>query len=135
MSYNLFLDDDIGRIPHKLTWIDLPLVEWTFVRNYNEFVKIIEKQGLPKILSLDHDLHSEHYKEYHRMINSDGIINYANMAEKTGYHCAVYLANYCIDKRVPVMQYYVHTMNCVGRENIVSVMETVKNVLKSIGVE
>jgi len=34
--YNLFLDDDPSRIPHKLTWVMLPLVEWTFVRNYDE---------------------------------------------------------------------------------------------------
>ena len=41
MSYNLFLDD--MRYPKDVKWIELPLVEWTIVRNYKEFGSFVEE--------------------------------------------------------------------------------------------
>ena len=83
--YNLFLDDDPSRIPHKLTWVMLPLVEWTFVRNYDEFVNHIKKHGIPACVSFDHDLGDTSYQEFHRANNSDGVINYDNIEERTAW--------------------------------------------------
>lgn len=129
MSYNLFLDDDPSRIPHKLSWIELPLVEWVIVRNYNDFVNYIKEHGIPLRVSFDHDLADEHYQEYHRMNNSDKKINYENLTEKTGFHCAQFLANYCIENNIPIPKYYIHTMNPVGAVNIFSILERARKML------
>ena len=127
--YNLFLDDDPKRIPHQLKWIDLPPVQWTRAKDYDKFVALIEANGLPNIVSFDHDLSDAAYKEYFRVREHGGPINYANIPEKTGLDCARWLANYCVDKRLPLPIYYVHTLNGPGAANIFSVMESARKVI------
>jgi hypothetical protein len=126
-EYNLFLDDE--RSPKDVTWIELPNVIWIVVRNYNEFVKIINEQGIPQYCSFDHDIDQSSYKEFYRAHGSDKTINYNNIKELTGVDCAKYLAQYCLDKHVPLPVYYVHSMNYMGAGNIVSVMESAKKVI------
>jgi hypothetical protein len=134
-SYNLFLDDDENRIPHKLSWIELPLVEWTIVRSYDEFVATIKRDGLPKIVSFDHDLADEHYMEYQRAHSPNLIgerkIQYEDFTEKTGYDCAKWLGNYCIDNGLQLPLYYIHTLNPIGRQNIFSALENARKYLVS----
>lgn len=105
--YKLFLDD-----------IRMPVDNgWTIVRNYNEFVDAINKYGLPKFISFDHDLSTEHY---------------SNMpsVEKTGYDCAKFLVDYCMDNNKKIPEFYVHSMNPVGRENIKALLN---NAIKHLG--
>ena len=127
--YNLFLDDDPTRIPHKLTWIELPLVEWTIVRSYDEFVNYINVHGIPARVSFDHDLGTTAYQEYSRAINSNGVINYDNIKERTGMECAKFLAEQCVEKGVPIPDYFIHTLNPIGKENIRSILESARKVL------
>src|SRR6202008_2485989 len=54
MSYYLFLDDQ--RIPSDVSWIDLPIANWDIVRSYDEFIDIINKNGIPQFIRYDHDL-------------------------------------------------------------------------------
>ena len=75
---------------------------WTIVRNYEEFVKFIEKNGLPDEISFDHDLGED---------------------IKTGYDCAKWLCDYCWTNGLPVPTWNVHSANPVGRDNIVQLME------------
>lgn len=131
--YNLFLDDE--RVPKDVKWVELPPVAWTIVRNYNDFVKLIERDGLPAIVTFDHDLADEHYQEYHvahdsKML-SRGTIRYDSFKEKTGYHCAKWLAEFCVDKNLPIPTYYTHTMNGIGAENIRSILENARKVIGS----
>lgn len=132
MKYNLFLDDE--RIPQIVTWVELPLVEWVIARNYNQFVEIIQKNGLPELVSFDHDLADEHYAEYTAAHDpkslTRGRINYDTFKEKTGYDCAKWLAQYCVDNNRPIPQYYTHTMNPIGGANICSILESAKRVIK-----
>jgi hypothetical protein len=118
MKYNLFLDDE--REPKNVTWIHLPSVSWTIVRNYKEFVETIEKNGVPEIVSFDHDLAHEHYRP--SMYNKDRHYNNyytdGTFKEKTGYECAKWLVDYCMEKNLDFPEYYIHTMNPVGFENI-----------------
>ncbi len=119
-NYNLFLDDD--RIPTNVFWVDLPKVPWTIVKNYNEFVSTIEKNGLPKIISFDHDLANEHYGQLHN-------IDYSKFVEKTGYDCAKWLCNYIIEHECPSLpEYYIHTMNPAGKINIRTYLENFRKV-------
>jgi hypothetical protein len=90
-EYKIFLDD--LRIP-KTTG-------WTIARNYEEFKTLIIKYGLPTKISFDHDL---------------GDFEQDN--EKTGYSCAKWLVEWCMDNNKPIPEYNVHSANPVGKENI-----------------
>jgi len=119
MSYNLFLDDI--RRPEDTGYMKLPIyemVEWIIVRNYYAFQTIIENKGIPDIISFDHDLAIEHYKEQN--------FDYTDPEyEKTGYHCAKWLIDYCMDseKELP-KKIIVHSMNPYGSKNIKSLFDT-----------
>ena len=122
--YYLFLDDE--RYPKQVTWVNLPLVDWVIVRNYNEFVKTIEEDEMPVLISFDHDLADEHYneamyenREYNKL--------YKSFKEKTGMDCARWLVNYCLDNDLKMCNYQAHTMNPVGKQNIESLLNNFNN--------
>jgi hypothetical protein len=83
---------------------------WDIVRNYQEFVSHIEENGVPDFVSFDHDLAPEHY------------VDGAESIECTGYHCALWLASYCMHNSIDIPKYYIHSMNPVGKERIENIM-------------
>lgn len=66
------------------------------VKSYLEFTDFILKNGLPEFISFDHDLGEE----------------------KTGYDCAKWLVEYCMNNKFPLPEFFVHSQNPVGKENI-----------------
>lgn len=92
----LFLDDE--RVPPELE------MDWVIIRTYEGFTRHIETHGLPEFISFDHDL---------------GL-------EKTGYDCAKWLTEYCMDRDIRLPEYYVHSQNPVGRDAIVQLLERFK---------
>ena len=124
-NYNLFLDDE--RLPHNVTWVNLPESQhYTVVRNYNEFVDLIETRGIPRFVSYDHDLADSHYG--HGLRGDQ--IPYDSYKEKTGYDCAKWLVNECMIKGVKHPPYIVHSMNPVGKQNIISYVESYNKSIK-----
>lgn len=131
LFYRLFLDDE--RIPAMVTWVDLPPGPWTVVRSYDAFVQTITEMGMPGFIAFDHDLGiapgtpQSDIDLYNAIINR-GVhgqsMDYAVLPAKTGYHCATWLVQFCLDSLIPIPDYAVHSMNPVGRENIRSVMES-----------
>ena len=125
-DYYLFLDDE--RMPKNVTWVNLPAQNWQIVRSYDEFVDFILKNGVPCFVSFDHDLAHEHYRQ--SMYTPDRHYNnyYDNgtFKEKTGFHCAKWLVEYCLDNGFKIPEYIAHTMNPIGRENIQGIMEQAK---------
>ena len=118
-NYNLFLDD--VRIPTHVTWVDFPRDQhYSVVRNYQEFVDLITLRGLPKFVCYDHDLSDCHYGDG---LNGRGI-DYDKYQEKTGYDCAKWLVDYCMNKAIKHPPYVVHSMNPVGKQNIISYVES-----------
>ena len=118
-NYNLFLDDE--RLPHNVTWVNLPESQhYTIARNYNEFVDLITLRGIPRFVSYDHDLADSHYG--HGLRGDQ--IPYDSYKEKTGYDCAKWLVNECMIKGVKHPPYIVHSMNPVGKQNIISYVES-----------
>jgi hypothetical protein len=85
-------------------------------------------------VSFDHDLADEHYVEYTAAhdpkSSTKGTIHYDKFKEKSGYDCAKWLAQYCVDKNLPIPQYYIHTMNPIGGMNIHSILESAKRVIQ-----
>lgn len=117
MKYYLFLDDE--RKPSSVTWVQLPLVPWTIVRNYEDFVKVIDKQGIPHFITYDHDLGPQAYNEGH--FQKFLAFDYDNITEKTGMDCAKYLVSKCMDLGIKHPEcFWVHSMNPIGAENIQS---------------
>jgi hypothetical protein len=117
MAYNLFLDD--YRKPEDAfdyTNNQLYLIGWVVVRNYEEFVKTILERGVPEAISFDHDLADAHYESQQ---------HYDEYKEKTGYHCAKWFIDYCIDneKELPA-EILIHSMNPAGSLNIKSLFDT-----------
>ncbi len=105
---NLFLDDI--RIPgmshnaKKGLGLDyLPTDLWVIARDYFEFVEIVNKHfDEIKLVSFDHDL----------ACVKDG-------REWTGKDAADYLINYCLDHYKKFPDWYAHTDNTSGRQNII----------------
>ena len=115
MSYKLFLDD--MRWPKDVKWIELPLGPWAIVRDYDGFVRHIQRYGLPSFVTFDHDLADEHYLPE---VKED------TYTEETGYDCAKWLVEYCIEKGLTFPEYAVHSMNPIGKQNIISYIENFK---------
>lgn len=114
---NLFLDD--VRLPNDAFQYTQQTIflnhNWEVVINYNEFTNWITRYGLPRFISFDHDLAD--FDELNE--NQD--------AEKTGYDCAKWLIDYCLDNNLKCPNFYCHSMNPVGRDKINSILEQFKN--------
>ena len=113
----LFLDD--VRVPYDVfKMIINPIYEnnedWVIVKHYYEFVSYIKENGIPDFLSFDHDLSFDHYLSE----NQEGDIDYNSLKEKTGYDCAKWLVQYCLENNLTIPDYYVHSANPVGKKNI-----------------
>ena len=122
MSYYLMLDDirSMSDVRKYTKLPDVPNEHWVVVRSYNEFVDTINTLGLPTFVSFDHDLNDIHYG--HGLQGDD--IPYDSYKEKTGYDCAKWLVEYCMKKGVKHPPYMVHSMNPVGKQNIISYVES-----------
>jgi hypothetical protein len=114
----LFLDDFRNPkdaftlvIPHlKIFWED----GWDIVRSYDEFVNWIEANGIPDFISFDHDLADEHYED----VMNNPKLDYSQYREKTGLDCAKWLVDWCVDNKLNLPDYAVHSANPAGRRNI-----------------
>jgi len=133
-SYNLFLDD--FRIPEDCAkYMSNPEFyrknEWVIVRDYDAFVKFIEKNGMPAVISFDHDLADEHYSQ--DMYAGPDVYNrnYEQFTEKTGLDCAKWLVNLCMDNNMDLPDYIVHSMNPAGAKNIWEYLENYRKFRES----
>lgn len=122
----LFLDD--VRIPldvYSYTNDKIYLDNWDIVRNYDSFLFNIKNNGMPDIISFDHDLGYVHYQ--HQNMKTP----YNEYVEKTGYHCAKWLIEYSIDNNIEIpSKILIHSMNIVGSKNIESLFTTYNKVFK-----
>ncbi len=114
----LFLDDIRYPIDaYHYTKQDIFLrKDWHIVRNHEQFVNRILEKELPEMISFDHDLADQHYTD-------QGSQEYV---EKTGYDCAKWLVEYCMDNDVDLPKFYCHSMNPVGKNNIESLLNNFK---------
>jgi hypothetical protein len=100
--------------------------KWEVVKNYNEFIKWITKNGLPELISFDHDLADIHYTSLRLLTNCEKPKEWQDAqvyTEKTGYDCAKWLIDYCLDNNLKCPKFYCHSMNPVGKNKINSILE------------
>lgn len=104
----------------KIYWDD----DWFVVKNYVEFCSWIKRNGLPEIISFDHDLADIHYEVDFK----DWDDNTADQlgVEETGLDCAKWLVDYCLDNGFELPEYHVHSANPSGKKNIQSYLDNAK---------
>jgi hypothetical protein len=122
----LWLDDI--RNPHEGDWlvfspIENPNVTW--VKSYKEFVTWIELYGLPDGICFDHDLGDNF--EIRTNTDVDDWFDIEENREYTGYDCAKWLVNYCLDNGLDLPLYNIQSANPVGKENIDRLLKQFKN--------
>lgn len=110
----LYLDD--VRTPTEGNWI--------IARNYEEFVEIINREGLENfsVISLDHDLGDSAMREFYSNVYVNDKLDYNNITEKTGLDCAKFLIESSMDLGKKLPQIYVHSANPVGTVNIIELI-------------
>ena len=133
----IYLDDE--RTPKEKGWI--------VVRNYEQFVKIVNDFGLDKIdlISFDHDLGETAKEEYYNNVKTNYELDYNHIEEKTGYDCAKFLVDKFylenpdrerseryekIGTQILFPKITVHSANPIGAANI---MGYINNFLKNEG--
>jgi hypothetical protein len=125
-GYNLFLDDvrmpaDCTSYMHRrIGTNNFKYIHegWVIVRNYRDFVYTIEANGLPQLVSFDHDLAHEHYDPVMLDYPEKYETLYGTFKEKTGYEAGVWLKNYCIQFNLTLPLIFIHSMNPVGIANL-----------------
>jgi len=119
----LWLDDIRDPMDTKVDWLGrfspigrYPYVVW--VKSYDEFVAFITNNGLPDGICFDHDLGKETESELLRKGYSKKDARRLKKEEKTGYDCAKWLIEYCLDRDINIPPYGLQTSNEAGKENI-----------------
>ena len=110
---------------------------WNVVRNYTEFTEWIADNGVPDLISFDHDLAEEHMNDYFDQLAKIGFQSpsYDLYTEKTGLDCAKFICEIYQNKENKDVEFprcVVHSHNPVGGDNIKSYINGYK---KHIGLE
>ena len=116
MKRLLWLDDCRNPFDAQTDWLMFsPIgrdVEVVWVQNVDEFIDFIDQHGLPDGICFDHDLGEESYDE------------------RTGYDCAKYVVNYCLQHNCDIPAYAIQSSNPVGADNIRHLMDNYHNYYK-----
>lgn len=132
MTYRLFLDDIRNPLDaYSYTgFVSYRDDHWKVVRNYDQFVDYITRNyekhdAMPSIIGFDHDLAEQHYsptmnnpEEYSKLEET--------FTEKTGMDCAKWLVEFCMDNNLKLPEFFVHSMNPAGGQNILSLLDNYK---------
>lgn len=116
---NLFLDDK--RTPDEVIGYDS--LEWVVVKDYDEFVEYILLNGLPSVISFDHDLDDEHYDIDWADVYIQG--QKIDHKKPTGLDCLKWLTRYI--SAAPLDTWPAcssHSLNPLGKEQIEKHLET-----------
>lgn len=127
MEKTLLWLDDI-RNPRENDWLvfspipsyELKNIVW--VKSYKEFVMWIEQFGLPDAICFDHDLGMDVAIATREKGISKRKSRALKQEEKTGYDCAKFLVDYCINNKLSLPLYNIQSANPVGKENINSLL-------------
>lgn len=110
----LFLDDHIN--PDDVVGDIYEGGGWQVVGNYHEFIAFVMEEGVPEVVSFDHDLVDEHYGIDWCDIYEGGML--ASTSEPTGLDCAKWLYDFCHETKTALPMALCHSLNPKGREVI-----------------
>ena len=131
MKTLLWLDDYRDPFDKEIDWMVFsPIgrdVNIVWVKSYKEFCDYIKYKGLPDGICFDHDLgEDENSIRISKGMNKKQSRKLKQL-EKTGYDCAKYLVDYCMDNEKPLPLYNIQSSNPAGKENIDALL---KNYIK-----
>jgi hypothetical protein len=113
-NINIFLDDERQPTYVKNQMNSFYPNDWVVINNYFDFTKFVDENfDNINLISFDHDISS---------FDKEG-------KEWTGKDAADYLIDKCLETGKPFPNFFVHTMNNVGRPNIIG---TILNYLKHV---
>ena len=122
MKTLLWLDDMRNPFDESI-WLETysPLeqpYDCIWVKSYQEFVDWITEHSLPDAICFDHDLGMVIAMAVRAEGASKRESRKLKGSEKTGYDCAKWLVEYCMDNDVPLPLWSIQSANPVGKENI-----------------
>ena len=130
MKKLLWLDD--VRNPFENDWLVFSPIEQPFevswVKSYQDFCEWITNNGLPDAICFDHDLGLDEVHEKKTMSKS-ALKRFRKTPEyKTGYDCAKWLVEYCLDNHLQIPKWNIQSANRVGKDNINGLLQSfIKN--------
>lgn len=129
MKKLLWLDDI--RDPNNDTWLNWLINEnvnildydMVWVKSYNAFTEYIIKNGLPDLISFDHDLGQGDAAD---RVNQGMTKKQSRTLKKetlSGFDCTKWLVEYCLNNKKHIPAYKIQSANPVGAENIKHLIE------------
>ena len=134
MKTLIWLDDSRDPNSEKIDWLQYsPIgkdVDCIWIKSYKLFVHYIMTHGLPDAICFDHDLGKLKAEELRERGFDKKTARRIAKDEITGYDCALWLIDYCTNKKLPLPKWNIQSSNPVGKENIKKLLENYEN-LKS----
>lgn len=89
-----------------------------WVKNYDSFVEWIKYNGLPHTIAFDHDLGEDVARDKVSKGMSKRQARIQKRETISGYDCAKWLVEYCMDNDLDLPNWIVQSANPVGKDNI-----------------
>lgn len=123
----LWLDDI--RDPYEGGWgifspINLSESEFIWVKSYDQFTKWITENGLPDGICFDHDLGEDIAKDNVSKGMSKRKARSIKRESKSGFDCAKWLIEYCLNNNLDLPKYNIQSANPVGKDNINGLLQS-----------
>ena len=120
----LWLDDirdPFEALPDGGSWLVFSPIQHTevfWVKSYQAFTAWITSNGLPDGICFDHDLGMEVALAARATGMSKRKSRALKKEEKSGFDCAKWLVEYCLDNKLNLPPYNIQSANPVGKANI-----------------
>lgn len=95
--------------------------EWEIVRSHGQFIKWITENGLPDLISFDHDLTDDN--KLKEELNIEEWFDINNNREYNGLDSTKWLIDYCVDNNLKLPKIVIHSANPDGHENIKKLLD------------
>lgn len=130
----IWLDD--LRDPFLGNWIRDFIPEYfclgkiVWVKSFDDFTKMIKYSGLPDKICFDHDLGEDVAIQLVAGGMEKSKARQVKKLAKSGFDCAKWLVDYCLDNSIQVPDWSIQSANPVGKENINSLLFNAKKHLE-----
>jgi hypothetical protein len=130
----LWLDDWRNPWDEEIDWMVFsPIgrdVDIVWVKTYKEFTEWITNNGLPDAICFDHDLGKLTEVEMRKLGYSKKEAREKKNMELSGYDCAKWLVDYCMNKNIDIPDFNIQSSNGAGKLNIESYLNNYRKIYR-----
>ena len=130
----LWLDDWRNPWDEEIDWMVFsPIgrdVDVVWVKSYKQFTEWITTHGLPDAICFDHDLGKLTEVEMRKLGYSKKEAREKKNMELSGYDCAKWLVDYCMEKNTDIPVFNIQSSNGAGKLNIESYLNNYRKVFR-----